>query len=327
MPDKPDDLLTLGAQVNGLQGPGIKPWHIKATYQEFDGNHRVSTKGTFEEFWYSEKKYKKSFSFKHYSAKFNQTDTATSSGLFRLGDQDWPGQREEGVQNALTAPILLPPDLSIFALQIKSLTSGGQNLACVNTGLAGKQVEPQYLLQGAFLTKGFCFEDKRPELRVEMLEAAGGQVLFNNVMLFQGRCIARDIELDDKTGTQLKIHVETIETLPDDPSDFAVPAGAKDIFAEPMPVDFGWMTRFVIKTSFAPYQHTFLDSEPVVVSFMIGKDGIVEEAHGVNGSKKIEQAWSELILKWQFRPFLLLGKPVEVKTLFSSHGPPTINVN
>lgn len=308
MPDKPEDLLTLGAQVNGLQGPGVKPWHIKATYQDFE----FGDSGTFEEFWYSDKKYKRTFTEK----EFSQTDFGTSQGVFRLGDQNWPGVVEMIVRNALVEPIATGSDLAPYHLKITTQSVNHQRFVCATEGISPDD-DPSHLLQGAVITRSFCFESQRPELRYEALAFGPDFMLFNNVALFQQHCIARDIELKNTSGNQLKIHVDLIESLPPDDSDFTVPAGAKLLSSSPLFVGFSWMGRFLMRTTYAPYTKEYLTKEHSIVSMTIGKDGFVKEAHGISGPTELQQAWSKVVLNWQFRPFLFLGEPVEVETTVS----------
>jgi hypothetical protein len=49
MTTDPAQLLDLAAQLNGLDGPDVKPWHVKATYETFDDEGKSKATGTFEE--------------------------------------------------------------------------------------------------------------------------------------------------------------------------------------------------------------------------------------------------------------------------------------
>ena len=68
MPADPAELLALASKMNGLQNAGTEPLHVKATYQLLDDKGDVKETGTFEEFWVSDKKYKK-FTQAHLSAR------------------------------------------------------------------------------------------------------------------------------------------------------------------------------------------------------------------------------------------------------------------
>ncbi len=76
----------LGRKVNGLTGPDVQPWHLKATFEVFDDDGESKDKGTFEEWWVSDKQYKRTYS----SAEFSQTDFGTDHGVLRTGNPSWP---------------------------------------------------------------------------------------------------------------------------------------------------------------------------------------------------------------------------------------------
>ncbi len=52
----------------------------------------------------------------------------------------------------------------------------------------------------------------------------------------------------------------------------------------------------------------------VVLSAVIGKDGVVEELTVVSGPKELQQSSLDAVRQWIYKPFLLNGEPVEVKT-------------
>jgi TonB family protein len=52
----------------------------------------------------------------------------------------------------------------------------------------------------------------------------------------------------------------------------------------------------------------------VVLSAIIGKDGLVEQLAAVSGPKELQQSSLDAVRQWTYKPFLLNGEPVEVKT-------------
>jgi outer membrane biosynthesis protein TonB len=47
---------------------------------------------------------------------------------------------------------------------------------------------------------------------------------------------------------------------------------------------------------------------------VIGKDGTVEELRVASGPKELQQSSLDAVRQWIYKPFLLNGDPVEVKT-------------
>jgi TonB family protein len=52
----------------------------------------------------------------------------------------------------------------------------------------------------------------------------------------------------------------------------------------------------------------------VVLDAVIGKDGTVEELRVASGPKELQQSSLDAVRQWIYKPFLLNGDPVEVKT-------------
>jgi hypothetical protein len=64
---RPADAFDVGGWIaresalNGLESPDMVPWHIVVTYDEFDEDGDNVHSGVYEEYWVSEKKYKRSY--------------------------------------------------------------------------------------------------------------------------------------------------------------------------------------------------------------------------------------------------------------------------
>jgi TonB family protein len=52
----------------------------------------------------------------------------------------------------------------------------------------------------------------------------------------------------------------------------------------------------------------------VVLDVLIGKDGTMKEAHVVSGPEMLWQSSLDAVKQWTYKPYLLNGEPVEVKT-------------
>jgi protein TonB len=55
-------------------------------------------------------------------------------------------------------------------------------------------------------------------------------------------------------------------------------------------------------------------SGTVVLGAIIGTDGTVNELHVVSGPEQLRQAALDAVTQWRYRPYLLNGDPVEVRT-------------
>lgn len=52
----------------------------------------------------------------------------------------------------------------------------------------------------------------------------------------------------------------------------------------------------------------------VVLSSVIGTDGMVEEIRVISGPAELQQSAIDAVRQWTYRPYLLNGQPVEVET-------------
>jgi protein TonB len=57
----------------------------------------------------------------------------------------------------------------------------------------------------------------------------------------------------------------------------------------------------------------------VVLQAVVGKDGNVENLRVLSGPSQLQQSALDAVRQWTYKPYLLNGDPIEVKT--------TVNVN
>jgi hypothetical protein len=214
MPSDPEAILEAAGKLNGLHGPGLKPWHAKLTYQIFKEG-KLETEGTFEESWISDTNYKQTYT----SPDFTQTDYGTDNGLFRTGAQGWPGFHEMQIQRRLVLPISSPVTLPNVESKMKQIGSGVSRVPCVVFSSKNQKL---------FLFKdSYCFDPDHPILRLEASSDGLTQVLYNEIVRFQGRLIARDVRSTYKNEPLVTVHVDEIGALAE--TAFTVPPDAMRI--------------------------------------------------------------------------------------------------
>ncbi|MGC2561285.1 MAG: energy transducer TonB [Terriglobales bacterium] len=290
--------------LNGLYSPELQPWHIVVIYDQFDEDGDNVHSGVYEEFWAGPKKYKRIYK----SDNFNQTDYATARGLFRRGDQQWPDRAEEQVRTEVLAPFSFAATLQGSSVTIEDRVFGPNHLQCALIEQDSPTVSDP---------TQYCFEPDSSVLRY-VRGLGWDQTAYNGIATFQGRNIAREIEVTDGGKPYLKLRVQTLEMISHvDEADLAPPPDALDLQGKrvsgvhPKPV----------KSSYPEYpaslrgQHFSVD-----VEFVIGKDGHVLSAHAISGPKEGRKACEDAIRKWVYSPYLVLGEPVEVEAKsFCSH--------
>ena len=306
MPKDPAAILNVAAKVNGLGGPGLRPWHVRVSYQTFDTNGHSQDFGTYEEFWISDKKYKRSYT----GGNFTQTDFATDRGLYRSGNQNWPGFFEIMVRTELIEPIPVAMSLRDLELGNNHRSFGKVKLQCVT--LKSKTIFPK--------KDGYCFQQDQPVLRFASSKGGRNDTLYNDVVVFQEHFLARDIRLMAMGKPHLTLHIEDIEVLSTiNESDFALPPDAVPVLGGKVTISEETMKSLCLRTVAPHYPENARTSHiegPVVMQITVGKDGHVTNAQAVSGPDALRKAAIDSIRKWEFRPFLILGEPNEVESKF-----------
>jgi hypothetical protein len=292
--------LSKEAALNGLQSTDLQPWHIVVTYDQFDEDGDNVHSGVYEEYWAGEKKYKRIYK----SDNLNQTDYATGKGLYRLGDQQWPDRAQLQVRSEIVDPFSYAATLVGFHGTDVEHTFSGYQLQCV---LLEKDSEISNPTQ-------YCFEPDGSVLRYS--KGFGWfQTVYNQIVTFQRRSLAQEVEVTDGGKPYLKLRVQTIELIPraDDanfvpPPTATGPLGNRVSGVHPVPVKM-----------IPPQWPASLRSQhfTVTTEVVIGKDGHVVSAHGISGPAEGYKGCEDSVRKWVFRPYLILGEPVEVEAKIS----------
>jgi len=310
MPTDPRELLQLAAKSNALTGTDAQPWHLKASFTSFDENGNKTDQGTFEEFWAGLKKDKTTYS----SSAFKQTSYRTDKGVFRTGANVFPPAPISGAVAEFSNPFAEGPAYAMALIRgkVEKRDQDGMNLLCVAvegwTSDSGKRSinEPT-----------FCFEGDRPILRSNINPMFSTEWVRSNILSFQGKYVAGDLEEIRNGKRILKAHLERIELLkPVVEADFAPPA---DAVLVPLQVNIsgGVAAAMLVKRTVPAYPIEARQagiSGTVVLEAAIGEDGHVAEVRAMSGAPELRQAALDAVRTWVYKPYLLNGDPVEVKT-------------
>lgn len=296
----PNAFLQLLMDKNGLDFSSGIPWHIKLSYKQFDDGNEIRS-GDFEEYYVDPKKYKVSF-----TGTFTQTDVATDSGLFRSGNPEWMGPAEFQVQNEVLHPVHpsdkwskpTKPDFIEWPLE-------SQKLPCV----IARRTD---VIIADLGSQKFCFD--RGSSRLRYTSGKGrDQTLYNNLMLFQGRTVAKDITVLKGGNSSIKIHVDILEPFTPTDDIFTPPTGSALIMGR-VNISSFISDTYVVKEGEQPH-----GTGGVNVHFAVGEDGHVIEADALDGPQELQKAALESMRKYVFRPFLIRGRSVEFESTMVIH--------
>jgi Periplasmic protein TonB, links inner and outer membranes len=287
--------------ANGADLQPTTPWHIELTYDEFDEDGDNVHSGTIEEFYISPKKYKKVIK----TDEFAQTEVANGIDLYRGRDQSWPAPSTLQAMREVLSPLygaVVTADASPDKLD---WTVGQTKMPCV------------VLRNGTVISENglrkFCYE---PGTAIVRYTRGRGwdETVYNDVFLFEHRHFAHDLEVTHGGKSFLKIHLAKIETVPTlDDSLFLPPAGSPGPVSGVVTVPSGiLMNEYLVHREFPHFARGTRGK--VTVKFTVNKDGRVMQAQATDGPDELRKPAEENVMKMQFRPFLVLDKPVEVES-------------
>jgi hypothetical protein len=157
----------------------------------------------------------------------------------------------------------------------------------------------------------YCFEPNSSVLRYHRGEG-WFQTVYNRIIQFQGHNLAQDVDVTDGGKPYLKLRVQTIELVSHiDDANFLPSPDAVGPLVGPIT----GVNSELISMSSLPQWPASLRAQhfTVTVEVLIGKDGYVISAHAVSGPSEGYKACEDAVGKWVFRPYLVLGEPVEVR--------------
>jgi TonB family protein len=304
-PKDAKERMELAEKVNGLHGLDI-PWHLKASYEVFGLDGKSTDKGAFEEWRVSPKQYRLALHSPFVSAE----EYGTDHGVFRTGDQRWPGRPLSSIRAMIAWPIPPPAHPEKTVLKNYERSFGKQKLQC--TALID---------QGANTTMqdapSYCFAPTNAVLFYSGSFSRMYQTLFEHISLVHGHYVANDMQLFIGGRPWLKLHVDTLEGLgPAGLSALNVPEGASpvttliDVPGETAPGHL--ITKAVPVYPAAAKQQGVQGI--VILNGVIGTDGHFKRLDVLAGPGMLQQAAVDAVRQWAYTPFLLEGKPVEVET-------------
>jgi TonB family protein len=304
-PQNPSAFLRDAAAANGLHGDSLQPWHIHASWQTLDAQKNIVNQGAFEE-WSAGPRARIALSANGYQ----QTRYVNGQEIFFTGS-DAPSP--DNIFGLLEDAIRLPLPSPAANLKIAPVRQGSLELQCVSTNSGTP--DPSALPGRLASAYDACFTGDPPVLRMEAgIEV---QALFNSLVRFQDRFLARDVRFVEPGGRQTEIHFDVIQ-----PMDRVVDAlFTPPTDAQPLPERVqipGDILRAALIGGHLPEYPIYARMNgivgTVVIDAVIHKDGTVGNLSVVSGAPLLGQASIEAVRTWHYRPYLLNGQPVEVDT-------------
>jgi TonB family protein len=304
-PTDPKERMELAQKVNGLHGLDI-PWHLKASYEVLGLDGKPTDTGTFEEWRVNTKQYRVAL----HSPTISAEEYGTGQGVFRTGDQSWPGKPLSLIRRMIMRPVPPRGHPEKIVLQNYERSFGKQKLQC--TALIYRDAK-QTIEDAA----SYCLASTNAILFYSGSSGKIYQTLFEHISLVHGQYSANDMQLFIGGRPWLKLHVDTLEGLsPGGLSASTVPADASpvtpriDVTGE---ITQGQLIKKAVPTYPAGAKMQGIQGT-VVLTGVIGTDGHFKKIDVLAGPPMLQQSAVDAVRQWAYTPFLREGKPVEVET-------------
>jgi hypothetical protein len=305
---------------------GLKPWHLKATYQLYDDAGKPTEQGTYE-YWRASKQVYRS-SWTRGSVTYTEWHTADGK-VARQGGSEALNYFEYKLETALISPLTAAGrlDPAKFRLDENAVTEPHSVVSCYSAApIEAKDVPPPAKTFWLFPT--YCFNTKLHLLLG--IDDFGTQTMkFYDFKQIEGKYLARVVDIRDGDRDVFSAQVESIgEISPSDPA-LTPPEGAKPVRIETVQVDPGAAERLLVKKVAPVYPENAKNAHvqgAVVFQAIIGIDGRVRDLQLVSApavsedrvalwtrNRLVSSAFSS-ISQWRYKPYVHDDEPVEVET-------------
>ena len=336
-------LLDTARQINGLSSPGLRPWHIKATFQRYSRSGSFIDRGTFEALWNGPGRSK----FVYISPSFSQVQYSSHGGTFVTGDHGDPPGLLVLIWWLAISHYRESEQVSRLGATLHRESIKGIEQDCVELGkgpaITRYDRETDALIDPASDIStppdSYCFDEHQIlkwSSRTINNFSEKIHASFRSPVEFDHRTIARDLDLELGGILGLSAHIESIEPLRDSSdADFRVPPEARELGNEefrfsdlsgsvPQPelvsVSPEVAARQVSRRTsvvYPPEAKAAGIEGTVVLKARINKLGVVASLQVVSGPEVLRQAAVDAVRSWVYRPYTINGSPLEMDTKIS----------
>jgi TonB family protein len=299
---------------SALDASDVKPWHLKMTVQLFDEKGQSTDHGTIEEWWSAPGVDRREYKTDAYTA----TEIRNADKFYRTKDAGSPPYYLELLREQAVHPMPASSEVSQSKPEARQVPFGKVSLDCIM--LAQPVIRFGVLPLGLFPT--YCF-DPGTDVPRASFEFGEQLVVRNAIYLFQGKTVARDVTVMSANVKAASSQIVSLEAASSPESDFELSDAVIEQKLGPVRTSSGVTQGYAIKQPAPIYPGSAKErhaSGVVILHALIGTDGHIHSLQVISmADPDLALAAIDAVRKWVYKPYLLLGVPVDVET--------TINVN
>lgn len=351
--DPATEFLIQCAQRYGLNPPG-KPWRLKATFELLDPQGNTVDTGSIELLWASLFRYKQVYQ----SKSFSQTQYGVGTQVLFTGDPGAAPQSTFWLRVLFTQPIV---DETVIRRSLVQFRGAAEGDGTVPGGPGCYDLRWQRQPDALKPLASYCFDERGTLLSYTVGFPRMGDATYEHPLVYDGHRLPGDVLMTRDGVPVLRAHLESVRWMSDEdqaemqpPAD-AVPwhppmavMGTANGVGTPSPpaqstpyptnvngqvvmsppkkvlisggVATGLLMSKVDPVYPAEAQKAHV-SGTVVLQATINTEGRVEALQVVSGPPMLSQAAIDAVQQWRYRPYLLNGTPVEIKTIVNVEFP------
>jgi TonB family protein len=319
LPTDPRAILAAAAPFYDFSDPTLKPFHIKATYQLYDESGKPEEQGTWEYWRVSAKEYRSSW----VRAGAARTDWNTADGAIHRKESGKPLRYfERSLADSLfyALPTKAMLDSANLRLEVQNVPVGGQTLNCVVT-IQQSTIDGRPQAPPSSAVSRYCFDASTHALLASVLTEVGTE--YRQIVKMQNHYLPR--EMDFFVGG-VKLFTASIDAInavleadsamtPDTDSVLVSPPVTQpDAEGSAYSVATGMLTKKTVP-EYPLFAKMNRVQGKVVLAALISKEGQIEDLEVLSSpSPLLSKSALDAVKRWQYRPYLLNGEPVEVET-------------
>ncbi|HEY0759942.1 MAG TPA: energy transducer TonB [Acidisarcina sp.] len=305
----PNQYMESAADANSLTAADMKPWHLRARYQQTDPEGTTKSPGVIEIWWAGPENYKVSYTRK----EFTQTEYRVGDKMLLTGEEAWPPVLERNVLGLLVQPLAGIQSPVKLSFTEKEISLSGQKLECYTGTTAA---EPHK----ASTVRAYCFKIPDPTLRL-IIDTQGSITSFNKFADLQSHHLATHINKELSKTRAIDVLVEQVDSsLAAEASTLAPPADARLLPAAAPSLGGGWVSPVLpprvlhhVEPDFHPdsWDHPF--DVVVAITLLVSTTGAPADLNAIGGPPELQREALQAVGKYRFKPAMYLGKPLEVE--------------
>ena len=319
LPKEPRAIIEAAAPFYDFTSPELKPWHLKATYQLYDEQGKPTEQGTYELWWASPKVYRSTWT--RPGVGVSEWHTAEGTSMHKASES--PLRYFERTMNLILLfplPSRSPLDAGRLKLELEMVAVGSEKLACVRSSPKGEP-NSKVSAPSSAVADSYCFDPSTLALRTTYSNSITKE--FSQIVKMQGRYLARSFVISAGKQKMFTISVEAAEGLNQNDPALVPPgdavlehqAGSQSGSSGSDDVTMGELIKKV-QPVYPFMARTRHQQGTVALAGVIGTDGRIHNLEVLaSPSQRLAHSAVDAVKRWEYRPYLLNGKSVEVDTI------------